>query len=273
MIPLPCGRTAKPSSESRLRSGSGRQPQGASAPVLHHRREAQRPRPVGPRVAGRWRPRTALENEGHTGEHVEDEESLFSGGADVPIPSRYAGDIRMARSLRRRRPHPSSFRSGRQGGRNRVHRTALAPLIQSAVPTVTTACAEASPPGRRSGGTQGRQRHRGGFAGPSDRHLDTSSGSGRDGAGPRRSLVRRRSHVEMRILLDSSAYSHLKRGHRRVAEIVRASTAAIRSTWVSHERAVEQGRAARLARSHQDCPARRGGDGRMMAFVFQGTLP
>lgn len=27
----------------------------------------------------------------------------------------------------------------------------------------------------------------------------------------------------MRILLDSSAYSHLKRGHRRVAELVRAS--------------------------------------------------
>ena len=27
----------------------------------------------------------------------------------------------------------------------------------------------------------------------------------------------------MRILLDSGAYSHLKRGHRRVAELVRAS--------------------------------------------------
>ena len=29
--------------------------------------------------------------------------------------------------------------------------------------------------------------------------------------------------METRILLDSSAYSHLKRGHRRVAELVRAS--------------------------------------------------
>ena len=39
----------------------------------------------------------------------------------------------------------------------------------------------------------------------------------------------------MRILLDSSAYSHLKRGHRRVAEIVRASEEVLLSLVVIGE--------------------------------------
>ena len=39
----------------------------------------------------------------------------------------------------------------------------------------------------------------------------------------------------MRILLDSSAYSHLKRGHHRVAEIVRASEEVLLSLVVIGE--------------------------------------
>ena len=39
----------------------------------------------------------------------------------------------------------------------------------------------------------------------------------------------------MRVLLDSNAYSHLKRGHRQVAEIVRRSEEVLLSTIVIGE--------------------------------------
>ena len=59
----------------------------------------------------------------------------------------------------------------------------------------------------------------------------------------------------MRILLDSNAYSHLKRGHPRAAEIVRASEEVLLSTVVIGELLSGFRRGARLDRNLRELQA------------------
>ena len=59
----------------------------------------------------------------------------------------------------------------------------------------------------------------------------------------------------MRILLDSNAYSHLKRGHSRAAEIVRASEEILLSTVVIGELLYGFRRGSRLDRNLQELQA------------------
>ncbi len=59
----------------------------------------------------------------------------------------------------------------------------------------------------------------------------------------------------MRILLDSNAYSHLKRGHRRLAEIVRGSEEILLSTVVIGELLYGFRRGARLDRNLRELQA------------------
>ena len=56
----------------------------------------------------------------------------------------------------------------------------------------------------------------------------------------------------MRILLDSSAYSHLKRGDRRIAEIVRGSEEVLLSTIVIGELLYGFRKGSRLERNLQE---------------------
>ncbi|MYF30516.1 MAG: type II toxin-antitoxin system VapC family toxin [Gammaproteobacteria bacterium] len=59
----------------------------------------------------------------------------------------------------------------------------------------------------------------------------------------------------MRILLDSNAYSHLKRGHPRAAEIVRASEEVLLSTVVIGELLSGFRRGSRLDRNLRELQA------------------
>ena len=59
----------------------------------------------------------------------------------------------------------------------------------------------------------------------------------------------------MRILLDSNAYSHLKRGHRRLAEIVRGSEEILLSTVVIGELLYGFRRGSRLDRNLRELQA------------------
>ncbi|MXY25141.1 MAG: type II toxin-antitoxin system VapC family toxin [Acidobacteria bacterium] len=59
----------------------------------------------------------------------------------------------------------------------------------------------------------------------------------------------------MRILLDSNAYSHLKRGHPRAAEIVRASEEVLLSTVVIGELLYGFRRGSRLDRNLRELQA------------------
>ena len=59
----------------------------------------------------------------------------------------------------------------------------------------------------------------------------------------------------MRILLDSNAYSHLKRGHRRAAEIVRSSEEVLLSTVVIGELLYGFRQGSRLERNLRELQA------------------
>ena len=85
--------------ESFVRTGRAGRPSEVRVSAFHHRWKTDSARRVGSRVARPRRPGAEVEHEGDFREPSGDDQSGSPGSAQISIPSRYTGNLRMARSL------------------------------------------------------------------------------------------------------------------------------------------------------------------------------